>query len=297
MQRFLFYIFYPFIWLLSVTPFLILYIISDLVFVIVYYIVGYRKKLVLSNLERTFPNKPKEELLKIRRKFYHHFVDILMETIKTFTISKKQIAKHYRFKNASLLEEIAGKGKSMIVVGSHYGNWEWVVSLSAHVDIDGYATYTKINNKIFENKIKSTRERFGANMILRKDTVRNMADNFNNKKIAMYGLLSDQSPQMQRAYYWADFLGIRVPIHTGAEMLAKKYDFAVVNMIVSKVKRGYYEIEFELFTSEPKKFPDYAITDMFLEKAEKQIRKKPEYYLWTHNRFKHEGKEEKLQRA
>ena len=293
MQKIIFYIFYPFIWLLSKMPFSVLYVISDSVFIVVYYVIGYRKKLVLSNLKRVFPNKTEKELLTIRRKFYHHFVDIFMEMIKTFTISNEQMRKHYVFKNISLLDEIAEKGKSMVVVGSHSANWEWVVSMNLLTDINRYATYTKINNKVFEKKIKTTRERFGGSMILKRDTIPNIATNYKNKTIGIYGLLSDQSPQIGKAFYWADFLGVRVPIHTGAEMLAKKYNCAYVNMIINKVKRGYYEIEFELLAENPKDFENYKITNIFLEKAEKQIREKPEYYFWTHNRFKHEGKEKK----
>jgi len=291
MQRIIFYIFYPFIWLLSKAPFFVLYLISDFIFLILFYLIGYRKKLVLSNLKRVFSDKTEKEILKIRRQFYHHFVDIFMEMIKTFTISEKQIKKHYNFTNISLLDQIGESGKSMVVVGSHYGNWEWVVSMSLHVGFDAYGTYTKINNKLLEDKIKSTRSRFGGHMVLKKDTIKNIANNYKNNKIGIYGLLSDQSPQIGRAFYWADFLGVRVPIHTGAEMLSKRYDCAYVFMEVNKVKRGYYDVSFELISDEPKSIPDFQLTDVFLEKVEKQIRKTPEYYFWTHNRFKHEGKE------
>lgn len=296
MQRIIFYIFYPFVWLLSLVPFPVLYAISDFIFLILYYIVGYRKELVYSNLKRVFPDKSKKELLQIRRKFFHHFVDIMMEVVKTFSISKKQIAKRYHYKNMVLLEEIAAKGKSMIIVGSHHGNWEWNVSINIHTDIPSYATYTKISNKVFENKIKISRERFGINMILKKDTIPNMSNNHKNNAVGIYGLLSDQSPQLQKTYYWSDFLGVRVPIHTGAEMLAKKYDCAVVYYQVNKVKRGFYEVDFELITENPKDYKDYEITDLFLEKVEKQVLSKPNSYLWTHNRFKHEGKEKHIRR-
>ncbi len=291
MQRIIFYIFYPFLWLLSLAPFFVLYAISDIIFLIVYYVVGYRKRIVYSNLKRVFPDKPKKELLRIQKKFFHHFIDIMMEVVKTFTLSKKQVVKRYKFKNMSLLDEIAKKGKSIIVVGSHYGNWEWTVSMNLHTKVQAYATYTKINNKVFENRIKTSRERFGGKMILKKDTIRNLSNNIRNKSVGIYGLLSDQSPQLQKTYYWSDFLGVRVPIHTGAEMLAKKYDCAVVNYQVDKIKRGFYEVEFELLTDSPKEFEDYKITDKYLEIVEKQIRNKPEFYFWTHNRFKHEGKE------
>ena len=292
MQKVVFYIFYPFIWLLSKAAFPVLYVISDFLYLVIFYLVGYRKKLVLSNLKRAFPNKPEQEILKIRRKFYHHFVDIFMEMIKTFTISEKQMMKHYKFKNLDLLENLAKKGKSVIFIGSHYANWEWFISVNLHLDYSFYASYTRISNKVFERKLKKSRERFGINMVLTKDTIPTIAKNYKENKIGFYGLLSDQSSEPYKTYYWSDFLGVRVPIHTGAEMLAKKYNCTFVIMEIDKVKRGYYEVAFELVTEHPRDFADYKLTDIFLEKLERQIRKKPEYYFWTHNRFKHEGKEE-----
>ena len=292
MSKLIFYIIYPFIWLLSKAPFFILYAISDFIYLIIFYIIGYRKQIIMRNLRLSFPEKSDKELFRIRRKFYSHFVDIFMEMIKTFTISEKEIAKHFIFKNVSVLNNLTKENKSIIVLGSHYGNWEWGVSLGSLItNAYSYATYTKINNKILEDKIKSTRERFGGFMVLKKDTIKSMITNYNNDLVCVYGLLSDQSPQMSKAYYWSEFMGVRVPIHTGAEMLAKKFNFAVVNMEVIKVKRGYYEVDFELITDKPNDLPDFQITDLFIKKLEKQIRDNPSYYFWTHNRFKHKGKE------
>ena len=291
MQRIIFYIIYPLIWLLSKAPFPVLYFISDIGFFITYHIIGYRKDLVLNNLKMSFPEKSEKELLVIRKKFYHHFIDVFAEMLKTFTISNKQMKKRFKIHNMSLIEEIAAKNKSIIIVGSHYANWEWILSMNLHTKIAGYGTYTKINNIFLENKIKTTRERFGGVMVLQQDTIRNMARNYRENKVGIYGLLSDQSPQLGRTFYWSDFMGVRVPIHTGAETLAKRYDCAVVFMKISKLKRGYYEVRYETLTETPKDFPDYEITDMFLKKTEAQIRENPNYYLWTHNRFKHKGKE------
>lgn len=291
MQQFVFYLVYPIIWLLSIAPFRVLYLLSDFFYLIVYYIVGYRKDLVLSNLRKSFPDKPEKELLKIRRKFYRHFVDLFMEMMKSFTISEKQIKKRYVFKNMALIESLTKKGKSLIVIGSHYANWEWFISANLHTNLSLYASYTHISNKVLEKKMKKSRERFGINMILTKKTIQNIENHHKNNTVGSFGLLSDQSPELGKTFYWSNFLGVRVPIHTGAEMLAKKYDCIFVKMEINKVKRGYYTVDFELITENPREYPDYQLTDIFLEKLEKQIRRKPEYYFWTHNRFKHEGKE------
>jgi len=292
MQKLAYYIVYPFIWLLSKAPFFILYAISDFIYVVLFYFIGYRKKLVLHNLQLSFPEKSDKELKRIRKKFYAHFVDIFMEMIKTFTISKIEMEKRFKVKNLNVLSDLTAKSKSIIIMGSHYGNWEWVVSLGGEIkNASTYSTYTKINNKILEEKIKSTRERFGGFMVLKRDTIKNMIANTKNNLTSIYGLLSDQSPQLSKAYYWSEFMGVRVPIHTGAEVLAKKYNCALVYMEISKIKRGYYEVNFELLTEQPKKYLNFQITEIYLRKLEKKIRENPNYYFWTHNRFKHRGKE------
>jgi KDO2-lipid IV(A) lauroyltransferase len=272
-------------------PFWALYVISDVIYFIVYYIVGYRKDLVLKNLSLAFPEKNKGELRQIRKNFYHHFVDIFMEMIKTFTISEKELAKHYKFKNLSVIDDLAKKNKSIVMIGSHYANWEWAAQMSLFIKHKFVVTYTKVQNKMFDDKIKASRERFGGEMVLKADTIGKMATNTENNILSLYALLSDQSPQLRKTFYWNDFLGVRVPIHTGAEMLAKKYNLAVILVSVEKIKRGYYEASFELLTETPRDYPDYDITDIFLRKVEKQIYDKPDYYFWTHNRFKHQGKE------
>ncbi len=293
MQRIVFYIIYPFIWLISKAPFPILYVFSDFIFLIVYYLIGYRKKLVLKNLQLVFPDKSITELKAIRKSFYHHFVDIFMEMIKTFTISEKDLALHYKFKNLSVITDLAKKNKSIILIGSHYANWEWAAQLSLFITHEFVVTYTKVQNKIFNKKIKDSRERFGGKMVMKSETMNTMNFNAKHSVLSLYALLSDQSPQLRKTFYWNTFLGVEVPIHTGAEMLAKKHDFAVVYVEVEKYKRGYYVASFELITEHPRTYDDYKITDIFLEKLEKQIRKEPSYYFWTHNRFKHSGNKQK----
>jgi len=281
---------YPIIWLLSILPFRILYFISDGVYLLVYYVIGYRKKVVLSNLKIAFPDKTDKELIKISKQFYHHFVDIFIEMIKSFTISEKEINEHYKYTNVELLTDLYKDGKSAILSGAHYGNWEWIINLPSKIDYKGYAAYTKVNNTYFENKILKTRERFG---VFFKPTAYIISEIDKNSKEyiqSLYGLLSDQSPQLKKTFYWSEFLGVKVPIHTGAEMLAKKYDLNIVFMEVKKVKRGYYETTFSLITNDAKKYKDYELTDKFLNKVEKQIKERPEFYFWTHKRFKHKDK-------
>ena len=281
---------FPLIWFISILPFRVLYIVSDGLYLLIYYVIGYRKKVVLYNLKIAFPEKSSEELIKIRKRFYHHFVDVFMEMIKSFTVSKEEIYKRYKYTNVDLLNDLYKDGKSTVLTGPHYANWEWIMSIDSFVEYKGYAAYTKINNKYLNKKILKSREKFGTNLIQTSKIITEIQHNYKNNIQSMYGLLSDQSPQLKKTFYWSHFFGIKVPIHTGAEMLAKKYNMNVVYMDVKKVKRGYYETTFSLITDDASKYPDYELTDIFIDKVEKQVRKQPEYYFWTHKRFKHKDK-------
>ncbi len=281
---------YPIIWLLSILPFKILYILSDIIYAIIYYVIGYRKKIVMGNLKLVFPEKSSEELKKIGKKFYHHFVDIFIEMVKSFTISKEQLAKHCAYTNLELLDELQKDGKSIIMVGTHHGNYEWLFGLSSYINYKCYTAYTRVNNKYFNRKVLKSRGRFGYTL---KQTARIIAEidyNYNNNVQSMYGLITDQSPTLKKTVYWSHFLGIKVPVHTGAEFLAKKYNLSLVFIDTKKIKRGHYENTFRLITKEPTKFPDFELTDIIHRKIEKLIRNQPEYYFWTHNRFKHKDK-------
>jgi len=281
---------YPIISVLSRLPMRILYIKSDFLYLLMYYVIGYRKKVVLENLKLSFPEKSDKELKKISKKFFKHLTDLIMESIKSFTISKKQISKRYTYKNTEMVNKYVQQGKNIALVGAHQANWEWSISLPLVLNIDLYGAYTKLNNKYFEKWVRNSREKFGVIGYKTSDTVRGMQKNFNNKKQGAYILLSDQSQQPHKTYYWRDFFGIKVPIHTGAEMLSKKFDLVVINYVTRKVKRGYYETDFQLITDSPKEFKDYQITDKYTELTEKNIRLQPEFYLWSHKRFKHRDK-------
>lgn len=281
---------FPFIWCLSILPFRVLYIISDFIYFVLFYIIGYRKKVVLNNLQLAFPEKPLNELLEIRKKFYQHFIDVFIEMIKTFTVSKEEIYKRYQFTNIEFLDELYKDGKSIILVGPHYANWEWIMSLDSFTEYKGYAAFTIINNKYFNNKILKSRAQFGTKLLPTTAVLSEMKINAENNIQGAYGLLSDQSPQIKKTFYWSHFFGIKVPVHTGAEMLAKRYNMNMVYIDTVKVKRGYYKTTFSLISNNSKNLSKYQLTDQFLQKVEDRVRVQPEYYLWTHKRFKHKDK-------
>ena len=290
MKFFTFAITYPFIWLLSRLPMRLLYIISDFFRLIIFNLIGYRKKVVITNLKLAFPNKNEKEIDLLSQKFFKHFVDIIFESIKSFTIPEKEIKKRYIYKNPELINELTKQGKSIALVGAHQANWEWAFGLPFDLTINCFGTYTKIQNPYFEKVIKSSRTKFGFEGVPTSLFNKTINSREAEKIQTLYILLSDQSPQVHKTRYWSHFLNQRVPIHTGAEILAKKYDLIVVNMNTTKIKRGYFETEFELITDSPKDFNDFEITDKFIEITERNINKQPECYLWTHKRFKHKDK-------
>ena len=291
MQLLIFILVYPIIWFLSILPMRVLYFISDWIYLLLYYVIGYRKKVVRYNLKLAFPNKSDKERLEIEKKTFHHFIDTFMEMIKSFTISQKEISERFQYKNVEILQNLYKENKSLIAMTGHYANWEWTVNISNLVPFKGYAAFTKINNIYFDRKIKQTRTKFGADFIPTQQFIEAMEKNDKKNIIAIYGLLSDQSPLLKKTHYWSNFMGNRVPVHTGAEMLAKKYDYPIVYFRTERVKRGYYIANIELIAENPREYKDYQLTDIFLRKLENQIRKEPAYYFWTHKRFKHMGKE------
>ncbi|WP_150451147.1 lysophospholipid acyltransferase family protein [Arenibacter lacus] len=289
MQLLVFLLVYPILWIISILPYRLFYAFSDVVFFLVYHIAGYRKQVVLNNLSLVFPKMDRKELLQIRKDFYHHMCDMFLEMVKTMTISKKKVKQRYHVTNIELLQEILAE-KSVLAVCSHYANWEWNVSINNYIDAKGYAVYQKIGNPYFDRLVRKIRAKWNTVPITTSETPKTVLYNERKGVRAIYGMVSDQSPQAHRANYWSEFMGIKVPIYNGAEALARKLDLAVVFLKVSKVKRGFYEAEVIPITLSGKNTGEHEITEQFLKLTEEQIRENPAYYLWTHRRWKHRDK-------
>lgn len=290
MQFLLYILLYPILFLISILPFRLLYVFSDCVYVLVYRIIGYRKKTVRENLALALPHLSEKERLVIEKKSYKHLCDMFLEMIKTMTISVKEIEKRFKFKNIDYYLELEKEGKSIALMCGHYASYEWSISINSQITFDGFAIYKRINNKYFDDLVKKIRSRFKAYLITTKETVPTIESNNEKGVKGLYGFASDQSPQVKQKTYWGNFMGIEVPVYTGAEMLAKKFDMNIMFMKIKKVKRGFYEAELELLTNDAKSNPDYEITEIFLRKVEQQILEAPEFYLWTHKRWKHRNK-------
>ena len=290
MQLVVFILVYPLIWFVSILPFRILYVFSDIVYVLVYHIIGYRKKVVRDNIAMALPNISEKERLNIEKKFYHHLCDMFLEMMKTMAISEKEMNKRFVFTNLELYTALEKKQKSIAVMIAHYATYEWVISMNRKIEFEGFAIYKKVNNKYFDKLVRNIRSKFKATLITTSQTIPVIKENESLGHRGVYGFASDQSPQQSKAFHWQKFMGIETPVHTGAEMLVKRFDMNVIFLRVKKVKRGYYEATFELMFDNPKAIPDYQISDEFLRRVEKQIYEAPEYYLWTHKRWKHKKK-------
>ena len=287
MQRIAFYLVYAFLWLISILPFPIFYFVSDCIFVLIYYIIGYRKKTVRSNIQLTLPHLSKKEQLQVEKKFYRHMCDMFMEMIKTMSISKKEIQKRFVFKNIELFHEFEKKNKSIILFYAHYASWEWSVTLGFFTNFKGYGIYKKLKNPYFDKLVRDIRSKFGATLIDTSSTSIVITKNQSAEILGVYGFISDQTPGRLKAKYWDTFLGQYVPIHIGGESLARNLDMNVLYMKVSKVKRGFYEATFIPITDDIKTEPEFEVSKKFIREVEKQIYEAPEYYFWTHKRWKH----------
>ncbi|MBL7473496.1 lysophospholipid acyltransferase family protein [Robertkochia sediminum] len=290
MQLLVYLLLYPLLWVISILPFRLFYLVSDAVCFLVYRVIGYRKKVVRGNLELSFPEKSKEELDIIEARFYTHMVDLFLEMIKSMTISKEEMLKRFQYTNIELLHKYEQEGKSIILLAGHYASYEWLMSLGYLIQHEGHAIYAPLSNKYFDRLVRRIRSRHNAFLVSRYRAIETIQSHLKNGTLAIYGFANDQSPQPHKAHYWRPFMGVTVPVFTNAERLAKNLDMTVMYIGVEKVKRGYYRATLKLLSDDPKSVPDYKITDEYTELLEAQIRKDPAYYLWTHNRFKHKDK-------
>ena len=271
---------------LSILPFKVLYALSDLLYYILYRIIRYRKSIVYKNLKNSFPNKDEKELNQIMSSFYRHLCDIMMENTKTFAISKNQLTKRMNIKNPELVNQYAKKGESVIIVGSHFNNWElFAQSTPLHCSHECLAIYKPLRNKFFNLKLKNARERFGLKMIPMRKTIKYFKSSKNPRAIFF---ASDQSSSNPKNVYWMNFLNQETGVLFGVEKLSKYYNWPVFIYKINKIKRGCYEAEYELLTNSPKEMQHGAITETFTNIIEEQIINQPQYWLWSHKRWKHQ---------
>ncbi|MFA0961435.1 lysophospholipid acyltransferase family protein [Roseivirga sp. BDSF3-8] len=271
--------------LLAKLPLWFLYAFSDFLFLVLFYIWGYRKKVVTDNLEKCFPDKSQSERRIIARKFYRHLCDVVVEVIKGHHISKKELKKRARITNPEVLREVIDKGQSALALTSHQCNWEWIIlGCSAEYDFPLDALYKPLSNRYFDQFMLEVRGRFGNTPVATRNIVREIIRRKSVQRA--FGILADQTPTKGQEKFWLQFMGRNTPFFTGSQKLAELTGYPVLFVSMCKKKRGYYEISFQKLATPPYQKGGDFIARSYASKVESQIRKQPECYLWSHRRWK-----------
>ena len=270
---------------ISFLPYSVLYFVSDVLYIILYKIIRYRKNVIYTNLINSFPEKDKEELQKIMSDFYRHLCDIFVEILKGFSISEAQLKKRLIIKNPELSNSFANQGKNIIFVGGHYNNWEiFGQAFPIYSNHECVGIYKPLSNKFLNDKIYNSRSKYGMNLVSMKQAKKSFNKSIKPKAIA-FG--SDQNPANPKQAYWLNFLNQDTAVLFGVEKYSKEYNCPVIYVSINKLKRGYYEVVYSLITEEPLKEPHGKITELFTRSLEKDIINQPQYWLWSHKRWKH----------
>lgn len=269
----------------SALPMRALYMLSDALFFVFYHLIGYRKKVVKDNLRRSFPEKSGDEINELARKFYSHFCDLLVESLKIFTIDREEALTRMVFTNPELINAYFEQGRSVILAGGHYNNWElFAVAIDEAIKHQTLAIYKPLNNQFFDEKMRLTRGKYGLEMI----PIKAVKDVFerNRALLTVTIFATDQSPGNVNKAYWMNFLNQETAVLFGTEKLAKEYNYPVVYGLIKKLRRGYYATEFKLVAENPADMAYGEITRIHTRMLEEDIRTQPEFWLWSHRRWK-----------
>lgn len=273
-------------YLASYLPFPILYFLSDLTFILVFYVIQYRRDVVYENLKKAFPEKVEHELRAIEKSYYKHLCDIVAEAIKSLSLGPKGIKKRLQFKNIDLLYRYYQEKRSAILYAGHFGNWEWISFLPLSVSHQVTSFYQPLKNKYFDQLVKKARERFGAICVESSKGIKSVLGFEREKILTLNLIIGDQSPRKDSAKYWTNFFDQETAFLIGADKIAQKANHVLLFPYYKKIKRGYYELEFQIITESPKEMSSNHIIDAYARHLEQAIRSSPEMWLWSHNRWK-----------
>lgn len=272
----------------SKLPLRILYVFSDVIFFLNYYLVGYRKKVITQNLKNSFPDKSEDEIRKIRKKFYRNFSDYLVETIKSFSISETEARVRMQHINQDLFHEVKAEGKNIILLAGHVFNWEWINALAKIVPQKHcHPVYRKVNSNFWENQMKKVRNKFGNEALEANEVIRNIFKSPNNGD-SIYMFVADQTPHFSHVSYGLEFLNQRTPAFIGYDKLATRMDLAFIYCEMKKVKRGYYQVNYYRIYPDQEKFTENEVVKKFHKLLENTLHKHPDNYLWSHRKWKYQ---------
>jgi KDO2-lipid IV(A) lauroyltransferase len=279
------YLLLPFIYMVAFLPFRAMYLLSDITYLFIFHLIGYRRKVVRLNLVNSFPGMSEREINKIEKRFYRYFCDLLFETLKTLTITPVQLKDHVTFQNASVFKKFYDKKQSVIIVMGHMGNWELAGARFGVENLHKLNTiYHPLSNTFFENLIVKMRTRLGNGLYPMNEAYKRMLQD--KDQVTATAFIADQSPSPRNAY-WMTFLNQDTPVFLGTEKLAKKLNYPVLYVSLLRERRGLYSIQCEVLCEEPSQTEEHEITRLHTRRLEKDIIKSPEIWLWTHRRWKH----------
>jgi KDO2-lipid IV(A) lauroyltransferase len=285
----LFWISYGLLYLISLLPFRLLYFLSDGLYYVLYYLIGYRKQVVRDNLRRSFPTKTEQERLLIEKTYFRFLADNLIESLKSLSMSKKSFQKRFHLKNPEVITQFTDKNQSILLATSHYANWEWAApGLTSMLAVKSILVYKPLSNKSAEKVINGIRSKYGALMVPMKQAIRTIIEH--QDETTMSVLVSDQTPSARDNMHFVDFLNQPTAVFKGLEKIAKLTKSPIMYMHVERVKRGYYQAEFSVLEANPLATAEDEITDKYNKKLENIIQANPAYWLWSHKRWKHKPK-------
>lgn len=290
MTKIQYILFYTLFRMLAALPFALLYALSDMIFVLVYYIVRYRRKLVWRNLTTSFPGQDEATLRQTERQFYHWLCDYIFETIKLLNISNEKLLRHIEFRGVEQMEQCFDKGQDCAAILGHYCNWEWLsatgLAYQRHPDTVTGLIYHPLYNDAFDQLFIDIRKAHGGVCIPKQEILRHLVTYKRENRRSLFGYISDQAPRWHNIHLWLPFLNHDTPVFTGGERIMRKMDDAVFYVEMERPKRGQYICTFKLVSPHASQEPENEITRRFFQMLEATITREPSYYLWTHNRWK-----------
>ena len=276
---------------LSLLPMWVHYVFSDILYVLVAHVLHYRHRVIWKNLTNAYPGKSEAELKRLQRQFYSHFCDVLVESVKFATMRRGNIKRRMTFKGVETMGEILDSGQSIALLLGHYGNWEWVTSLVLWLppmrrDVAFGQIYHPLENNVFDRLMLKVRNRMGTACVSTRETLRWVITNESEGRPTMLGYINDQVPTWHNIHHWLTFLNQETPVFTGIERIARSRNQAVVYLDVKRVSRGHYECELQVITRDPAAMGQYELTGIYFQRMEQTINRAPQYWLWSHNRWK-----------
>ena len=266
-------------------PFPMIYGLSNVMYLVIMYLVGYRKKVVVNNLRRSFPDKTHQELRLIRRQFYRHFSDLLLESLKGLYMDADEFRKRFTWADQRVFDEEIKQSKNIIMLGSHYGNWEWgAICMPLYLQHQLYGIYKPLSDKVLDTWLQKQRSRFGLQPVKMSQVTRTIQRE--HRSAVMYAFIADQTPVDVKNSHWLRFLQQDTPFFHGPEKLARQTGFPVYVYKIDRLKRGHYSISFHKLAEDARPLPEGELTRRYAAFLEQQINEAPPFWLWSHRRWK-----------